>query len=143
MKKYLALFAVLFAIILMATSAIAQDTTSGTATTPTAKKGKSSGGGAAGRANAELADLTKSLTLTDDQQAKIKPILMDESAKIHASKKASTGSADDSKAKSAAIRADANKQIRELLTPDQQKIFDASAKKGGGKKSAPAAAPAS
>src|ERR1035437_2662976 len=65
----------------------------------------------------------------------------DESAKIRASKKASTGaSADDSKAKSKVIREDANKQIRALLTPDQQKIFDASSKKEGGKKSAPATA---
>jgi Spy/CpxP family protein refolding chaperone len=148
MKKHLALFAALFAIVLMTSSAIAQDSTpAATATTPAtttkaAKKGKSSGGGASGRADAELADLTKSLTLTDDQQAKIKPIFTDESAKIHAAKKGSTGSADDSKAKNKVIRDDANKQIRALLTPDQQKIFDASSKKEGGKKSEPAAAPA-
>ncbi len=147
MKKHLALITVSFAVILMASSAIAQDTTP-TATTPTttapakAKKGKSSSGGAsAGKAEADLANLTKTLTLTDDQQAKIKPILFDESAKIHATKAASKGSTDDSKAKNKVIREDANKQIRALLTPDQQKLFDGS-KKEGGKKSAPAAAPA-
>ena len=148
MKKHLALSAALFAVILMASSAIAQDTTSTAGTPPTApakaaKKGKSSGGGAAGKADADLAVLTKELALTDDQQAKIKPILADQSAKIRASKRASTGSADDAKAKPKAIREDANKQINALLTPDQQKIFAASSKRGGGKKSEPAAAPTS
>jgi hypothetical protein len=155
MKKHLALIAASFAIILMASSGIAQDTAPAATTTTTApakaKKGKSSGGGAAaGKADADLANLTKTLTLTDDQQAKIKPILADESAKIHATKAkkasagaASTTTADDSKAASKAIREDANKQVRALLTPDQQKLFDVSSKKEGGKKTAPAAAPAS
>jgi Spy/CpxP family protein refolding chaperone len=144
MKKHVTFFAVLSAIILMASSAIAQDATTTPSTTraTTTKKAKSSGGGAAGRADKELADLTTKLTLTADQQAKIKPILTDESTKIHAAKKASTGSADDAKAKSKAIRTDANQQIRALLTPDQQKTFDEAVKKGGTKKSAPAAAPA-
>jgi hypothetical protein len=140
MKKHLTLFAALFAIVLMASSAIAQNTPSTTPATTT-KKAKSSGGGAAGRADKELADLTTKLNLTADQQAKIKPILTDESAKIHASKKAATGSPDDVKAKSKAIRTDANQQIRALLTSTQQKTFDAAVKKGGTKK--PAAAPAS
>jgi protein CpxP len=141
MKKHVALFAVLIAISLMTSSAIAQDTPTTPATTT--KKAKSSGGGAAGRATKELADLTTKLNLTTDQQAKIKPILTDESAKIHAARKASADSADDAKAKSKAIRTDANQQIRALLTPDQQKIFDAEAKKSGSEKSAPAAAPSS
>ena len=152
MKKYLALSAALFAVVvLMASSAVAQTTTPAstaptasapaTAAAPAAKKGKASGGGAAGKADKDLADLTKTLTLTDDQQAKIKPILADESAKIRAGKKGSTASADDTKAANKAIRDAANQQIRALLTPDQQKIFDASNKKGAGSKSTPAAAP--
>ena len=86
------------------------------------------------------------MTLTDDQQAKIKPILADEATKIHATKgkkSDAAATADDSKAKTKAIRDDANKQIRALLTPDQQKLFDASSKKEGGKKSAPPATKAS
>jgi Spy/CpxP family protein refolding chaperone len=152
MKKHLALFAVLFALVLLSSSAIAQDATGSTsatapAATTTAKKSKASGAKKSdGRADKELADLTTKLTLSDDQQAKIKPILTDESEKIHAAKKASTGSADDAKAATKKIRDDAKQQIRALLTPDQQKLFDASSKKGtgekhGGKKSsAPAAA---
>lgn len=152
MKNHLALSAAFVAIALMASGAVAQTTSAPTTpaatapaatTPPAAKKGKSSGGGAAAKAETELADLTKALTLTDDQQAKIKPILADESAKIRAGKGkkgATAPSADDTKAKNKIIRDDANKQIRALLTPDQQKIFDASAKKSGGsKKAAPAA----
>src|ERR1700733_11329480 len=143
MKKHVTLFLALFAVLLVASSAIAQDTPTTPSTTPatTTKKAKSSGGGAAGRTDKELADLTTSLNLTADQQAKIKPILTDESAKIHAAKKSSTGSADDSKAKNKVIRDDANQQIRALLTPDQRTIFDAPTKKPGGKNPAPAATP--
>jgi Spy/CpxP family protein refolding chaperone len=156
MKKHLALFAAFAAIVLMASSAVAQTpaapttpapttpaaTAPAAASAPAAKKGKASGGGAAGKADKDLADLTKTLTLTDDQQAKIKPILADESAKIRAGKKkGSTASADDTKAANKVIRDAANQQIRALLTPDQQKIFDASNKKGAGSKSTPAAAP--
>jgi Spy/CpxP family protein refolding chaperone len=150
MKKHLALIAVSFAVVMMASTAIAQDTTAAatpaTATAKASKKKSSGGGAAANKAATELASLTETLKLTDDQQAKIKPILADETAKIHATKgkksdAASTASADDAKAKTKAIREDSNKQIRALLTPDQQKIFDGS-KKEGGKKSAPTAAPA-
>lgn len=156
MKKYVAFFAVTFAIILTASSAIAQDTsTTTTGTTPaatTAKRAKSGGKKASSsRADQELANLTKQLNLTDDQQAKIKPILTDESEQIHKSKKATTGTADDAKAASKKIREDAKTRIRAVLTPDQQKIYDASSKKGssdsttkkhGGKKTAPAPAAA-
>jgi len=146
MKKHLALFAAFFAVVLMASTAIAQTTdttsTAPAATTATkAKKTKGGGGGASAKADSDLANLTKTLALTDDQQAKIKPILADESAKIRASKKANASATpEDSKAKSKVIRDDANQQIRALLTPDQQKTFDSTSKKEGGKK--PAAAPA-
>ena len=147
MKKHLALFAAFFAVVLMASTAIAQDTTPtpatpAAATATKAKKGKGGGGGgASAKADSDLANLTKTLTLTDDQQAKIKPILADESAKIRASKKANASATPEySKAKSKVIRDDANQQIRALLTPDQQKTFDSTSKKEGGKKAA--AAPA-
>jgi len=155
MKKQLALFSMLLALVLLAPSAFAQDTTTAPAATtpdttapvpvtPPAKKSKASGvKKTSGRADTEMADLTTELNLTDDQQAKIKPIVADELAKIHSAKKATTGSTDDEKANSKKIRTDANAQIRALLTPDQQKTFDASAKKSKkSKDAAPAATPA-
>ena len=137
MKKQLALFSMLLALVLLAPSAFAQDTTTAPAATtapvpvtPPAKKSKASGvKKTSGRADTEMADLTTELNLTDDQQAKIKPIVADELAKIHSAKKATTGSTDDEKANSKKIRTDANAQIRALLTPDQQKTFDATPKK--------------
>ena len=144
MKKYFALSAILAAS-LFASVALAQDTSTTTLSTAptksstTSKKSKS-GGAAANKADSELASLTKDLTLTDDQQAKIKPILLDEHSKISAARKGSSNSADDQKAKTKAIRDSANQQIRALLTPDQQKLFDASAKSHASKKAVPAAA---
>lgn len=129
MKRQLALFVTVLVISFMSPAAIAQVTTAGTASTPSAKpvkKGKAAGGGAAHKADAELADLTKSLNLTEDQQAKIKSILVDESAKIRAERKGPSITADEAKAKHKEIREEANKQIRALLNPDQQKLFDAS-----------------
>jgi Spy/CpxP family protein refolding chaperone len=132
MKKHLVLAATIFlAILVSVPCAMAQ------------KKGKASGGSSS-RVDAQLATLTTQLGLTDDEKAKIQPILSDEVAKIHEVKKDSTLSKDDQKAKNKVIRDSANQQIRALLTPDQQKTFDSISKKGHGKKdkSATAAVPA-
>lgn len=138
MKKQLALAALLAATLAFAPSGFAQ------------KKSKASGATkASGHSDKELAELTTKLTLTDDEKAKIKPILDDEVAKLHTIKMDKALSDDDKKAKTKPVRDDANKQIRALLTPDQQKLFDAKggekAEKGekkGKKAAAPAAAPA-
>lgn len=149
MKKHLVLSAAILATALMASTAFAQVTTTSAATTPAtatnpAKKAKGSGSAAAAKADRELAELTQTLTLTNDQQAKIKPILADEASKIHGGMKAATGpDADAAKARNKAIRDDANKRINALLTPDQQKLFAESSKKEGSKKSAPVAPSAS
>jgi hypothetical protein len=149
MKKHLALSAAILGTALMASTAFAQVTTTSAASTPAtatnpAKKAKGSGGAAAAKADRELADLTQTLTLTNDQQAKIKPILADEASKIHGGMKAATGpDADAAKARNKAIRDDANKRINALLTPDQQKLFAESSKKERSKKSEPAAPSAS
>jgi len=154
MKNRIALSSLLLAIALTTASAFAQDTTAPATTapataapvpvTPPAKKSKASGvKKTSGRADTEMADLTTRLSLTDDQQAKIKPIVTDELNQIHSAKMAKTGTADDTKANSKKIRDDANQQIRALLTPDQQKTFDATPKKAKkSKDAAPAPAPA-
>ncbi len=130
-KKVFVSLPVLLALCLSVPFAEAQQSASSTSpTTTSVRKPKSSGGKSSGRVDAELADLSTNLNLTDDEKAKIKPILEDEHDKIHALKQAKTGSVDDQKAKSKAIRDDANSQIRAILTPDQQTKFESISKKG-------------
>ena len=144
MKKLLAIFPILLGLVLVVPHAAAQDassatpaTTATTKATKTTKKAKS-GGASAAKADSDLADLDTRLTLTDDEKAKIKPILEDETAKIHTIKMAKTGTPDDQKAKTKVIRDAANTQIRAVLTPDQQKAFDNAPKKGSKKAATPA-----
>ena len=145
MKKHLAILSLLLAAVLMTATAFAQATTTDTTVpvTAPAKKSKASGvKKTSGRSDAKLADLSTTLNLTDDQKAKIKPIIDDEEAKMHVVKKDSTMSKDDQKAKTKTIRTDADAQIRAVLTPEQQKTLDSAPKKTGekGKKhGAPAA----
>lgn len=142
MKKHIALSCLALSLTFAASTAYAQDaatTAPATATTPApTKKSKNSGvRKTSGRSDKELADLSTSLNLTDDQKAKIKPIIDDQEAKMHTVKMDSTLSKDDQKTKSAAIRKDASQQIRSVLTPDQQKTFDGEKHKK--KEAAPAA----
>ena len=142
MKKYAAILSMLLAAVLMTATAFAQDTTTDTTVPVTAPAKKVKG---ARVPDARLTELSTTLNLTDDQKAKIKPILDDETTKMHAVRKDATLSKDDQKSKSKAIRTDSDAQIRALLTPDQQKTFDASSKKSGEKSKkheAPDAAPA-
>jgi len=147
MKKLLAVFPILLAVALAVPQASAQvpaqtpSVTTPDATTAAAtKKGKSTGvKKTSGRADAELADLSTKLTLTDDQKAKVKPIIDDKEAKMHTVKMAKTGSDDDKKAKTKEIRVAADAQIRALLTPDQQKTFDTEKKSGKKEAAAPPA----
>lgn len=133
MRKLFVTSPILLTLCLCVPQVQAQQSTAGTtaATQQPVKKSKSSGAHkSSGRADAELADLSTSLSLTDDQKAKIKPILDDEHEKIHALRQAKTGSTDDQKAKSKGIRDEANSQIRAILTPDQQTKFQLISKKG-------------
>jgi Spy/CpxP family protein refolding chaperone len=83
-----------------------------------AKKGSSS------RVDADLDSLAKQLNLTDEQKAKIKPILQDQAKKLKDLKKDSSIAKADRKAKSSEIKQDSLKQIRPILTADQQKKLD-------------------
>jgi Spy/CpxP family protein refolding chaperone len=136
MKKLLGVFLCALALVVTTPRSIAQDASSAAQGSATGRAGKTKGkkaakaGKTSARADAELASLTSSLNLTDEQKTKIKPILDDKQAKMHAVKKETTTPDDEKKAKDKSIRKDANEQIRAVLTPDQQKTFDASVKKG-------------
>ena len=76
---------------------------------------------AAGR----LDRLTQALGLTPDQQAKIKPILNDETQKIQALRNDTSVPKDQVRTKMKDIRDATNTAIKALLTPDQVTKFDA------------------
>jgi protein CpxP len=109
------------------------------------------GGGGGGRGmmdpDAQLAQLTTALTLSADQQAKIKPILAADAAKMQA---LMTAQDPDMRTKMTTIRTDEHTAIKALLTADQATKYDAMPQgRGGGRRGgggapggAPPAAPA-
>jgi len=91
--------------------------------------------------HALLERLTAQLILTCAQQLKIEPLLHDEESVTKPLLKFTSLSADDELAIMTTIKLAARRQVRTLLTPDQQKGMDSEVdsvssggKKGGGKK---------
>jgi hypothetical protein len=85
------------------------------------------GGGGGGRGmtpDQQLAALTTQLTLTADQQAKIKPIL-EASAKQMADLRASGGDPSTMRPKMMQIRTDQQTKIKAVLTDAQKPKYDA------------------
>ena len=110
---------------------------------PMMAQGAPGGGGGGGRMgmtpDAQLAQLVTALTLTSDQQAKIKPILEADAAKITALR---TAQDPDMRTKVTAIRTEQHAAIKALLTADQATKYDAMPQGGrGGGGGAPPAAP--
>lgn len=68
----------------------------------------------------KLQRLSSELNLTEDQKAKIKPILQNEVAQAKTARDDSTMSTDAKQAKMKDIHASAQQQMNEILTPDQQ-----------------------
>ena len=65
------------------------------------------------------------LNLTDDQKAKLRPIIMDENQKMEALRNDSTMTQEQKIAKAQEIRADASPKIKAILTPEQlQKLAE-------------------
>jgi hypothetical protein len=94
------------------------------------------GGGGGGRGmmdpDAQLASLTTALTLSADQQAKIKPILAADAAKMQA---LMTAQDPDMRTKMTQIRTDEHAAIKALLTADQATKYDAMPQgRGGGRR---------
>ena len=72
-------------------------------------------------ADQRLQRMTQALNLTEDQQAKIKPILENETTQMQSLRSDSSLSQEDRMAKMKQIRETTNSQINPILTPDQQK----------------------
>jgi periplasmic protein CpxP/Spy len=76
-------------------------------------------------ADDQLKHLTKKLNLTDDQQAKLKPILDDQHTQMEQLRADNSGSREDRWKKMREIRENSDNQIKSVLNEDQQKKFDA------------------
>ena len=72
----------------------------------------------------QLKHLTKKLNLSDDQQAKLKPILEDQRKQMDAIRSDSSLSRQDRFGKMQELRQSSDTQIKSVLNDDQQKNFD-------------------
>jgi Spy/CpxP family protein refolding chaperone len=72
----------------------------------------------------QIKGLTDRLSLTADQQAKIRPILEDSRSQMQKLRQDDSLSQEDRMAKGRSLRETTNGKIRELLTDDQKKQFD-------------------
>jgi Spy/CpxP family protein refolding chaperone len=75
------------------------------------------------RVDRELQTMTQNLNLTDDQQAKIRPLLQDQAKQLRELRADSTIPEADARAKAREIRQSTRKQIVQILTPEQREKF--------------------
>jgi Spy/CpxP family protein refolding chaperone len=114
----MAVFLLAFAVGLM----VVGQTSPAQQTAPAAQQGGAMGGQAMGAMNPEtrLKMLTEKLNLSDDQQAKLKPILEDESKQMKALHEDSSLAPMDKRAKMMDTHQAFTEKINAVLTPDQQ-----------------------
>jgi len=72
----------------------------------------------------QIKHLSKKLNLSDDQQAKLKPILEDQRKQMETIHNDSSLSREDRFSKMQELRKNSDDQIKSVLNPDQQKNFD-------------------
>jgi Spy/CpxP family protein refolding chaperone len=72
----------------------------------------------------QLKNLTDRLSLTADQQGKIKPVLEDRNTQMQALMKDQSLSQEDRRSKGRAIQESTTAKIRDVLTDDQKKKYD-------------------
>ena len=76
-----------------------------------------------GQRTGQLEWLSKQLNLTDDQKAKLKPILEDQSKQMKATREDTTLTQDQKREKMKQVHESTHSQINDILTPEQQKKF--------------------
>jgi hypothetical protein len=89
----------------------------------------------------DLADLTQKLGLSADQQKTVGGFIADGRSQAKALRDDDTLAPDDKRAKMREIMKATKDQIRGVLTPDQQKIFDAIPERGDRPPQSPPPAP--
>lgn len=72
----------------------------------------------------QVKNLTEKLSLTDDQQAKVKTIVEDAHSQMQKLRQDDSISREDKMAKMQSLHETASGKIRDILTADQQKKFD-------------------
>jgi Spy/CpxP family protein refolding chaperone len=82
-------------------------------------------------ADAQLEHMSSALNLTDDQKAKIKPILEEQSNKMHQLMQDTSISQQDKRSKFQQIHQDTMSQIKPILTSDQQQKLESMQQRGG------------
>ncbi len=87
-------------------------------------QGHGMGHGPMGSVDDQIKHLSKKLNLTDDQQAKLKPILEDQRKQMEAIHSDSSLSREDRFSKMQALRQSSDAQIKGVLNEEQQKNFD-------------------
>jgi protein CpxP len=119
-RKYLWILTFLLAVPLVATGAPAAPYQGG------GYGGGQGGGGRRGPMSPDdqLKRMTKDFDLTADQQAKIKPILVDAQKKMDEVRNDSSGDRQTMRQKMMQIRQDTNDQVRALLDDKQKEKFD-------------------
>ena len=76
-----------------------------------------------GQRGPQLEWLSKELNLTPEQQAKVKPILEDQSKQMKTTREDTTLTQDQKREKMKQIHETTHSQINDILTPEQQKRF--------------------
>jgi protein CpxP len=125
-KNGMRMAAVLLCSVALALPALAQ-TGAASSGPPDQAQGPPPGGGQGGRRGGveeRLDRMTRDLSLTPDQVAKIKPIMEDSRRQMMALRDAD-GAQDDRRAKMMAIQHGESTQIKAVLTDDQKPKFDA------------------
>jgi Spy/CpxP family protein refolding chaperone len=85
----------------------------------------------------QLARMTKQLKLTDDQQAKIKPILEEQHQKMMDLRQDTSMSREDRFAKFREVRQESMEKIKPILTPEQQKTWEEMRQRRRGRRGGP------
>src|SRR4051794_15552389 len=125
MKKFMV--SVLGGALLISMGAFAQDQTTGTATKDQQQKLQKWDGHRGGKMKdpqARLDHMSKVLNLTDDQKAKIKPILDNEQQQMQALKSDTSTAKQDRRAKMMDLHKSTMDQIKPILNSDQQAKLD-------------------
>jgi periplasmic protein CpxP/Spy len=95
----------------------------GSATRQSNPQAQTEGGMHHGQHAGQLEWLSKELNLTDEQKAKVKPILEEQTKQMRATKEDTSLSQEQKRDKMKQIHETTHSQINEILTPEQQKKF--------------------
>lgn len=82
------------------------------------------GGMHQGQHMSRLEWMSKELNLTDDQKAKLKPVLADESKQMQGVRNDTTLTEEQKRDKMKELHQSTDTQINDILTPDQQKKYE-------------------